>query len=183
MNAEYRRATLFDAGHIAETHCASWRTTYPGLLPESEIAARTDLVTRVNAWTEILGKHQSRVWMAYNDEIPCIGFCCFGPALSTNQNIEGQVSSIYLLKSAQGLGIGRELIRRALNEMREWGYRAAFVEVLKGNSAEIFYERVGARFSHTEDFVICGETFSEHIYIWDDLQRTLANYLKTAPQV
>jgi ribosomal protein S18 acetylase RimI-like enzyme len=179
MNVTYRRATFNDARIIAETHCASWRTTYPGLLPEHVIVARTDAEKRTEVWDAILREGKSDVWLAHAEATSCLGFCSFGPCKSTDVKADGQITALYLLKSAQRSGIGRKLLAIAMEEMIARNYKSACVEVLKDNPAEKFYLAMGSELARTVQVQEFGVETTENIYVW----ASLADALKTQVQL
>jgi L-amino acid N-acyltransferase YncA len=170
MNVTYLRATFNDARIIAETHCASWRTTYPGLLPEHVIVARTDAEKR------------TQVWDAYDDATPCLGFCSFGPSKSTDVKADGQITALYLLKSAQRSAIGQKLLAIAMEEMIARNYKSACVEVLKDNPAEKFYLAMGSELACTVQVQEFGVEITENIYVWASLADALKTHVQLRPR-
>lgn len=58
----------------------------------------------------------------------------------------GHVTQICLSRSCRGMGIGREVLRRSLGALREFGLRSATLTVTASNdSAVVLYEQVGFR--------------------------------------
>jgi ribosomal protein S18 acetylase RimI-like enzyme len=182
MNVTYLRATFNDARIIAETHCASWRTTYPGLLPEHVIVARTDAEKRTQVWDTILREGKSEVWLAYDDATPCLGFCSFGPSKSTDVKADGQITALYLLKSAQRSAIGQKLLAIAMEEMIARNYKSACVEVLKDNPAEKFYLAMGSELACTVQVQEFGVEITENIYVWASLADALKTHVQLRPR-
>lgn len=130
-----RAAVLEDAGMLARIHHASWAETYPGLLPDSEIA-RFDLAFRQAQWARILQPDPSkRVFL-----VPEAGFAVMGPQREAALALEypEELYSLYVLQSAQWRGIGRALLVAVRSA-------AAFsASVVAGNlRAERFYAAQG----------------------------------------
>lgn len=130
-----RAAVLEDAGMLARIHHASWAETYPGLLPDSEIA-RFDLAFRQAQWARILQPDPSkRVFL-----VPEAGFAVMGPQREAALALEypEELYSLYVLQSAQRRGIGRALLVAVRSA-------AAFsASVVAGNlRAERFYAAQG----------------------------------------
>lgn len=125
-----------DAAALAALHVACWAETYGGLLPGSEIA-RYDLAFRQAQWARVLaglGEDGGRVvW------VPEAGFAMMGPqreaALAADWPEE--LYALYLLRAAQGRGLGRGL----LDAVRAGPFTAT---VVAGNlRAERFYAAAG----------------------------------------
>jgi ribosomal protein S18 acetylase RimI-like enzyme len=182
MSVQYRRATIDDARIIAETHCASWLTTYPGLIAAETIIERTNVEKRVLGWESVMRDTVVDVWLAFDNQSACLGFCSFGPRKSQDVKTDGQFTALYLLQSAQRKGIGRKLVAIAMREMIARGYESACVEVLKDNPAEHFYIAMGAKRAYTGEFKEFGENIIEHTYVWHNLNVSLQAAVSTESQ-
>jgi len=129
-------ASLENSAEIAALHVASWRETYPGLLPEAEIA-RHDEVARQALWTAVLHQGKTRISL-----LPGIGFAAMGPQRDPHLSADWpeELVALYVMRGHQGRGIGRLLLRHVLA-------RAPFTAwVLAGNTrAEGFYAAMGGR--------------------------------------
>jgi ribosomal protein S18 acetylase RimI-like enzyme len=169
MMFHYRRATLEDAPSIAHVHCASWRSTYPGLIADHVIDAWTDIERRTDGWRRIINDRPETLWLATRDG-EVVAFADGGVAREPNDGVAGQLFGIYLLADAQRRGIGRELVSHVFSDLRRCGFGSARVEVLKGNLPAIrFYEKLGARLVRETPFEMMGETMIELVYVWDEL--------------
>jgi hypothetical protein len=120
-------------------HVQSWQETYPGLLPDAEIAHR-DMAYRTKLWTQIMGTGQAQVSI-----LDDIGFALMGhqrdEALS--DQFPRELMSLYVLQSAHGTGAGLALLDH-VTSYDTTGFSAC---VLKGNvRATQFYLKSGGRF-------------------------------------
>ncbi|VWB18578.1 hypothetical protein [Burkholderia diffusa] len=61
---DIRAATSVDARAIAEIHVASWRATYPGIMPASYLAGLS-VQLRTTAWRDVLDAGRPHVALAY----------------------------------------------------------------------------------------------------------------------
>lgn len=181
MNVQYRRARLDDATIVAETHCASWLTTYPGLIADHVIVERTNVEKRAQAWGTILREGNSEVWLACNDQMPCLGFCAFGALRSKDVKADGQITALYLLQSARRKGIGRALVAISMQRMMALGHKSACVEVLKDNPAEKFYCAMGGELAFTAHLQEFGDEIIENVYVWTSLEYAMKTHVQTAP--
>ena len=138
MTGTVRLATPGDAGMIARIHVAAWRETYPGLLPEEEIARR-DFAMRLRQWENQIARGGSRIVVA-----PELGFAQAGPQRDETraEAWPRELYAIYILEAAKGTGIGAALLEAALAD--DPGPFTALV--LVGNDRALaFYEKTGGR--------------------------------------
>ncbi len=142
--ATIRRARPDDAGAIAAVHVAAWRWAYSDLFPADRLAA-LDTGRRTKGWRRILEEQTAEVWVATNPHV--IGFAAVGVGAGRD-HVDGydELEAIYLLRSAQGVGVGRALMADVLADMRRRRVPGAFLWVAEGNAlAHRFYERAGWR--------------------------------------
>ena len=79
--------------------------------------------------------------------------------------------AIYVLKEAQGKGIGRALVGTLAASLLANGYTDMIVWVLEQNPAVSFYEKLGARRLSGKEIEIGGALLSELALGWSDLRR------------
>ena len=160
--SDVRKATPDDVEMLARIHVTAWRETYPGLIPEAEIAAR-DMKVRRKQWTNQIARGQSRIAV-----VPDLGFAQAGPqrdAALRDAGISQELYAIYLLRSGQRRGLGRALLAAVTDP--EAGPMSALV--VDGNDAAIaFYRATGARCRDTRNDWIGAAPTLEHAYVWDD---------------
>ncbi len=166
----YRPATLDDAPGIARVHCESWWSTYRGLLADAVIRDRTDFDKRLHGWQSILSSDAQSVWVALRDDI-VVGFASGGAvqdsAVATEDDCSGQLYALYLVGSAQRLGVGSALLACVLDDLSAAGHARVRVEVLEGNLPAIhFYEKHGATFRRNVPLLRLGSAVSERVYLW-----------------
>jgi ribosomal protein S18 acetylase RimI-like enzyme len=163
-----RRAGPADVEALARVHVEAWRESYPGLLPQQEIEARS-IETRAAQWHNTLVKLDRPTFVAdANGAVS--GFVSGGDVLWSGLSTGGEISALYLLEAIKRRGVGRALLNAMLAELAARGIRSAGLRVLTDNTpARRFYEAMGGRLGDARqdrrgDFV-----FDEVAYIWDDL--------------
>ncbi|MGL4235500.1 GNAT family N-acetyltransferase [Tabrizicola sp.] len=152
-----------DAAMLARIHIAAWQETYTGLLPDDEIARASNPERRLAQWTGAIARNESRIAL-----IDDLGFAQMGhqrdPELAALGYPE-ELWAIYLLRAAQGRGLGAALLRFALGPAPQ-PFTAL---VLSGNHvAAAFYTRQGGRLLSTRDEAIGLTPIREDVYVWDD---------------
>ncbi|KWA00135.1 GNAT family N-acetyltransferase [Burkholderia territorii] len=140
---DIRAATSVDAPAIADIHVASWRATYPGIVPASYLDGLS-VEQRATVWREVLDAGQSRVALAFT-EGELRGWINYGPTRDTDKDSTwGEIGAIYLHPSHCGRGIGAALVAHARRSLHDAGHEWVSLWVLvENNRAKAFYEREG----------------------------------------
>ena len=153
-----REAKPQDAAMLARLHVQAWQETYPGLLPEAEIAART-VEDRQALWARVLASGQSRVWL-----IDDLGFANFGPQRErcwADDGYQEELYAMYLIKD--GYGLGPSLMTAAYGT----GGQPFTTCVLDDNArACAFYEKAGGAHLVTRKEKIGDTDVVERVYGW-----------------
>lgn len=171
MSVLYRRACINDAEAIAQVHCESWRSTYPGLVPTDVIEAWADPGKRTAAWRTIIGGAPQSLWLAEQDG-RIAGFASGGGTRGAEDGCDSQLFAVYLAAAVQRRGIGRALVAMVFADLLDRNYTSTRVEVMKGNAPAIsFYERLGAQRVREAAFEMSGHALTEIIYRWPVLPR------------
>jgi RimJ/RimL family protein N-acetyltransferase len=140
-----RDATPSDSRAIAEVHIASWRWAYRDDLPADFLDGQS-VDARQRRWDEWLAPDQpgAGTLVAETDE-GVVGFCSFAPSRDADAEADtAEILTIYLLRDAVGLGIGRELFASAIGRLGELGYDRATLWVMASNDrSRRFYEAAG----------------------------------------
>ena len=153
-----RPATLSDVPMLAQIHVQAWVETYPGLLPECEIA-RCSYDFRLAQWTKIVDLGESRI-----NVLPDLGFAQVGPQRSPEWPEAGygeELYALYFLRSAHGLGHGRALLNITRSDA---GLTANVLDA--NHRACRFYERSGGHLLKTYDDLIGEAVVRDRVYGW-----------------
>ena len=138
----------------AYVHWKSWQETYPGLVDQNYLDNLT-----LEKCQNIARRWPDNIMVAELDG-KIVGFSAYGPCRSPGRDNCGEVFAIYILKEAQGLGIGRKLMDAAIQKLI--GFDTIIIWVLKGNiNAFDFYEHYGFRFEGTEAPIMIGTQNTE----------------------
>lgn len=177
--AVIRAAVPSDAPGIASAHVASWRTTYPGVVPDAYLVGLS-AETSALRWCRILSRrgrgHGTLVAVdptaggkGSGIEDGIVGFATWGSQRTTLDGYPGEFYALYLVDSAQGQGIGRRLMAAMASELLYAGVGSAVVWVLRDNPARWFYERLGGRRIAEQPITFAGAPLTEVAYGWRDL--------------
>lgn len=182
MSTIIRPARVTDATGIAKVHVESWRSTYPGMVPEKYLV---DLSPGSSAlrWLHVLHGEWgvNRTFVAVDGQGEIVGFATCGTQRTRLDGFGGEFYALYLIDHAQNQGIGRKLMATMADTLQTAGIKAAVVWVLKGNPSRWFYERLGGVQVAEQPIRFAGAALTEIAYGWKDLA-PLAR-LSAGPQV
>ena len=179
-----RRARPSDAPLIGAVHVAAWRSTYPGILPETYLAGLS--VTRQAAYYDRQIRAGSGVYVAIasGQDVPggtgprLVGYTTVGrsrSSLPVSVRGDGEVETLYVLDDWRDRGVGRRLIRTGAAHLAAAGSRAAYLWVLRSNPSRWFYERLGGRAVAESDTRVAGVAVPQVAYAWDPIELLIAS--------
>jgi ribosomal protein S18 acetylase RimI-like enzyme len=163
-----RPAAIADAPEVARVHVASWRETYRGLLPDAFLASLSKS-GYAERWRRVIADGSNRVYVVENAD-GMVGFASGGHERAGETDYTGELYAIYILKSAQRQGYGRELVRTVVEGLRELDLNNMIIWVLRDNQpARLFYERLGGVYVRLQPITIGSVTLEEVSYGWPRL--------------
>lgn len=134
-----------DFSAIKNVYYQTWTYSYVGIIPQ----ALLDNLDKNNTWHPETRLHNTLI--ACNDDKEIVGVCTYGPARRHKYDGYGEVYSLYVLPKFQHLGIGKELLQRALDILQEQ-YSSIYLIVLRDNlHSRAFYEWFN--FVATDDYI------------------------------
>lgn len=167
-----RPAWASDAPALARVHVDAWRTTYRGILPAGGLAGLS-YERREHGWNEVLAlapEQRHFIYVAEDQTGQVIGFSSAGRETSGDPIYTAELYAIYILEEFQHRGLGRRLMRAAVDGLMQAGYAKMLLWVLADNTGgRRFYERLGGRVLREKPLEIFGVTVNELAYGWDDL--------------
>jgi GNAT superfamily N-acetyltransferase len=188
-----RQAGIHDAPAIARVHVESWKTTYPGIVPDSYLAA-LDEEESARRWSERLAAGDSIAFVAETQsetDSGIIGFISGGPSrdalgncdaeLFGIGNCDAELYAIYLLHAQQRLGAGRLLTHALATALRDIGHQSLLVWALEQNPAVYFYQRFGAVRIAERSIEIGGVHLPELAFAWRSLDNLVRITSTPAP--
>ena len=170
-----RRAGPDDAAAIAALHVTAWHEAYGGLLPPEMIGALT-VEVRQAWWAQVLSSPQlDAAEVAFLAELAGkpVGFS-LGNAQRAGAlaaaGFDGEFRGPYVVRTAQGRGIGRALAAAMATSLQQVGYQAVSAWVLRTNaSGRRFVEGRSGTLLDGPEAVRGHGRFAEVAYGWRDL--------------
>ncbi len=141
-----RPAKISDSSGIAMVNVDAWKSTYKGIISD-EYLDNLSYEKREQAIRQIINTADDKkfIFVAENIDGRIIGFASFGKYRENDNDINGELYAIYILKEFQGKGTGKLLYRCAMQKLKESSLFPVIIWVLDENSqARKFYESMGA---------------------------------------
>ena len=170
-----RLATDADVLTMAKVHIASWRETYPGLLPDPMLE-RLSIADQAIRWQRMLDRPRARgqaVAFVADQHGSVVGYGTCGEQrtqLLRDRGFTGEITELYVLRCAQRQGAGSGLMKAMASALIGRGHRTLSLWVLDRNSvARRFYESLGGT-----PIAEKRARLVEVAYGWTDLRRLLS---------
>jgi GNAT superfamily N-acetyltransferase len=128
---------------VAEVHVRAWLAAYRGLVDDDYLDnLRAEDRAAVHSFGAS-GPDAPETLLAVEGE-GILGFVAFGPSRDTDTPDAGEIFALYIDPSRWGSGVGRLLMRKARERLRQRGHTEGTLWVLEGNEqAERFYRAEG----------------------------------------
>ena len=133
-----------DAEDLARVHVTSWRETYRGLLSDAFLARMSEpgFARRLR---RSLTSPAPGVTLAAADRYGVVGYLQGGPSRYGVAG-EAEIATLYLLRQAQGAGLGARMMTDAARALSAQGATSLVISVLRDNiRARGFYEHLGGQ--------------------------------------
>jgi GNAT superfamily N-acetyltransferase len=187
MSIIVRRAEPSDGAAIAALQQATWRETYPGLLPAS-ILENLELPRLNRSWrAELLRQDEDLdhgIFIAEGSDGQALGYATCGSARGRAVALlgDGEIHQIYVKASHHRRGLGRGLLLACARWMVMRGMFTGGLWVVRGNSgARAFYRSLGAYAAGERRDPMQGWLIPVIAYRWNELEK-LAGLEATVPE-
>ncbi|HEX7885814.1 MAG TPA: GNAT family N-acetyltransferase [Phenylobacterium sp.] len=163
-----------DAEALARVHVTSWRETYRGLLPDAYLARMSEAIHARRFARSLVRPGPDDVTLAAADRQGIVGYAQGGPSRRGVAD-EAEVATLYLLKSAQGRGVGARLFTGMARALAAHGAQSLMVSVLRDNvAARGFYEHLGGEAEPARLEPGPGGAMRHEVtYRWRDIRRLI----------
>ena len=157
-----------DAGGLARVHVRSWRETYAGLLPDGYLE-RMHPALYARRWRQQLTRARpGEMVLVAEGPDGLIGYCA--GLFDADAAPRAEIHTLYLLREAQGFGLGRRLVQTAARAFQGQGAEVLTLWVLAGNTrAQGFYAHLGGVPAGERPVQGWGGGLTELRYDWNDI--------------
>jgi len=154
-----------DAGDLARVHVQAWRETYPGLLPQAYLD-NLSVPRHARLWRGRLMSTRE-VTLAAEDADGVVGYCSGGESRIPGDG-GAEISTLYVLRRAQGAGLGRRLLTDTARVLAARGAASLVIWVLRDNTpARGFYEHLGGKLDGARMETVGGRLIPSVAYRWE----------------
>lgn len=160
-----RKAGQEDALAIAQVHVNSWKSTYKGLISDAYLDSLS-VGSFERFWADQLEASSLSPYVAETGS-GIVGFVQGGPLREKDYRYQGEIYSLYLLKSHQRKGLGKQLVQAVMEDLITEGMSSFLVWVLADNPSCGFYEKLGGKKIGTKQVQIGGNMLQEVAYGWE----------------
>lgn len=159
-----------DAADLASVHVRSWRETYPGILPQAALNRMNVAAHSRRFRLELTRAHKGQVTLIAEGAEGAVGYASGAVLSGDGRGADAEVFTLYVLRAAQGLGIGRALLQAQARVLSAEGAKSLMLLVLSRNDrARGFYERLGGEAFAEVASHGWGEGLTETAYRWPDI--------------
>jgi GNAT superfamily N-acetyltransferase len=157
-----------DARMLAQVHVACWRETYPGILPQAYLD-RMNPRAHAARWAVRLMRAEE-VTLAAEGPDGLVGYCSGEPSRRSGAEGEIEITTLYVLKSAQRKGVGHQLMTQTARAFAARGAASLIVWVLRENhTARRFYEAMGGVLAGERTEMVGGWAVPSVAYRWGEI--------------
>lgn len=156
-----------DAAELARVHVQAWRETYYGILP-SDYLDRMSAPLHARRWRARLLR-MNEITLVAEGYRGLVAYAS-GQTARGGGRTEGEITTLYVLKSAQNIGLGRLLLTGVARTLADRGALSLVIWVLRENvNAQAFYERLGGEPAEGRSESVGGGLARTVAYRWPDI--------------
>lgn len=164
-----------DAAALGHVHVKSWRETYPGLLPQAYLAAMRPQVHARRFYRDLIHARPGEVVLLAEGAEGSVGYAAGALLTAQSRAADAEVHTLYVLREAQGSGLGRALLGASARVFQAQGAKSLMLFVLSGNRrARNFYEHLGGEAFAEVPSHGWGDGLMETAYRWPEIGRLAA---------
>jgi ribosomal protein S18 acetylase RimI-like enzyme len=151
-------------------HVRAWRETYTGVLPQAALNRMSPAAHARRFRHELLHAQPGRVTLIAEDADEAVGYASGALVSGDGRGADAEVFTLYVVRAAQGVGVGRALLKASARVLRAEGAKSLMIFVLSRNEqARGFYERLGGEAFAEVASRGWGEGLTETAYRWKDI--------------
>lgn len=170
---KYRWANIGDLSDVVKLYVLTSQESYGGLVPQKYLDNLSETKSIKGFRKELFDKlfdNSYQIFVAENVEGKIVGYADIG-IMPNVTGYNSKLFSIYVLPEFQRRGIGKELFRLAVDELRIKGINSMFLEALEISPFKNFYEKLGGEILGWSELKLTEDYFKTLVYGWKDLSK------------
>lgn len=149
-----------DIDKIAKIIVDDWKIAYKGII-DNDYLENLNYIDRAK---NIKEKYEKQKSIVYIDNEDVKGYCRFGENRD-NEKEYGEIYALYIKYDERNNGIGKSLSKKAMQILKDKGYKEAVIWCLKENkNARKFYEKIGGKLCNERKIAIGDKQYDEVCY-------------------
>ena len=173
-----RSACVKDAYEVAKVYIDTWRSTYPGIIPD-KVLLEMSIERQIAIWTRAIkhstGPTDEKILVLEKNNKDIIGISSCGFNRDRKTNFDGEVYTLYVHPDHHGHGYGKDLLFSLFETLLSRSYGSAIIWTLRDNPSRFFYEAMDGKLIGERQEKIWGLILNEIAYGWSDL----STYIKS----
>lgn len=161
-----RKARPTDSEAVARIYVASWRDTYPLVLPARLLSSMTVEGQSARWRNAIAIAAREAVYVAEDEHGKIVGMTSMGRARDSGLGYDAEIYTLYVDPLLTGGGIGRALLAGAFEALGERGHTRCVIWAHAGNPARFFYHAMGGRLVAERTTSMMGVPVPEVAFGW-----------------
>jgi GNAT superfamily N-acetyltransferase len=165
MEYVIRKCNKNDISKVTHVVTISWNETYKCLVPDEVLEGlKTNEDERTNKSLKKFenGEYQQLV-LEIDNEI--VGFSRYGKSNDDSFINCGEIYAFYIINKYHGLGLGRKMFEKTIEELKKMGFDKMIIACLKENPTNEFYKHMGGKY--IKDGIFERLQLKENIYYYD----------------
>jgi GNAT superfamily N-acetyltransferase len=158
-----------NAYYYAKVSALAWKESYKGIVDDeylSLINNESEIIKMEKKLNSLLDDGSRRFLLKYNNQY--VGILRVRITKYDNYKEYGELGALYLLDGFKGLGFGRILFNKAIEELKDMGYSKMIIGCLSNNPSNEFYKHMGSSFIGTNPITLPnGQLLEENLYTYD----------------
>ena len=160
-----RRRLKEDIPSIQRVVTISWKETYKGIVPQSELdeLENTEELRIKNSYENFDENDNNQFVLEIDNEI--VGFVNIGKTEDKEFENCGEIFALYIIGKFKGQGYGKKPFEKAVLELKKLGFNKMLISCLKGNPTNEFYKHMGG--IYIKDGIYKRLNLKENVYYFD----------------
>lgn len=165
MICTIRRRLKEDIPSIQRVVTISWKETYKGIVPQSELdeLENTEELRIKNSYENFDENDNNQFVLEIDNEI--VGFVNIGKTEDKEFENCAEIFALYIIGKFKGQGYGKKLFEKAVLELKKLGFNKMLISCLKGNPTNEFYKHMGG--IYIKDGIYKRLNLKENVYYFD----------------
>ena len=165
MICTIRRRLKEDIPSIQRVVTISWKETYKGIVPQSELdeLENTEELRIKNSYENFDENDNNQFVLEIDNEI--VGFVNIGKTEDKEFENCAEIFALYIIGKFKVQGYGKKLFERAVLGLKKLGFNKMLISCLKENPTNEFYKHMGG--IYIKDGIYKRLNLKENVYYFD----------------